>query len=366
MRVALDARTITPHYPGIGRYTFELARVLAPLTELTLLINPSQTIDENLEVAQLKARRVVMPHGPRTLAQQWDMPPRLRALKGDVYHSPYYFMPYWPGKPTILTVYDLIPLYSGEFSTLRRAALLAMHGLAFRATRRIIAISQWAREDYIQRFKLRPEHIVAIPLAVDAHFAPQSAEALDVFRREMHLPQDYLLTVGGNKPHKNLPRLIQAYGTLPNTTPPLVLAGPHDVERFPEARQAAQVLGERVIFLGRVLEAHLPLLYAGALAYVNASLMEGYGLPVLEAMACGTPVACAEAPGLTEAAGGAALFFNPQDGDSIAATLEKILADSTLRADLRARGLARAQSQTWQQVAEATVAVYTEATTPSP
>lgn len=366
MRVALDARTVTPHYPGIGRYTFELARVLASLTELTLLVNPSQAAVENLDLTQLKARRVVTPHGPRALAQQWDMPPRLPALEADVYHSPYYFMPYWPCQPTVLTVYDLIPLYSGEFSALRRAALLAMHRLAFRAAHRIIAISQWVRDDYVQRFKLRPEQIVAIPLAVDAHFAPQPAEVLEVFRRQMNLPHEYLLMVGGNKPHKNLPRLIHAYGSLPVSTPPLVLAGPHDAQRFPEARQAAQALGQRVIFLGRVSEAQLPALYAGALAYVNASLMEGYGLPVLEAMACGTPVACAEAPGLTEAAGDCALFFNPKDPDTMVDALQQILADSDLRANLRARGLARAQTQTWRKVAESTLAVYADAITHSP
>jgi glycosyltransferase involved in cell wall biosynthesis len=94
--------------------------------------------------------------------------------------------------------------------------------------------------------------------------------------------------------------------------------------------------------------------------------MEGYGLPVLEAMACGTPVACAEAPGLTEAAGDCALFFNPNDPDTVADALQKILADSDLRANLRTRGLARAQSQTWQKVAEATLAVYIDAITHSP
>ncbi len=360
MRVVLDARTVTPHYPGIGRYTFELARGLASLTELTLLVNPQPTADEKFDLTALPAKRVMVPYGPRALAQQWDLPSRLRSLTLDVYHSPYYFMPYWPGRPTVLTVYDLIPLYSGEFSALRRAALLAMHGLAFRAARRIIAISQWVREDFIEQFRLRPERIVAIPLAVDAHFAPQPVAMVETFRQQMNLPREYLLTVGGNKPHKNLPRLIQAYGALPESTPPLILAGSHDAERFPEARQAAQGLGKRVIFWGRVSEAQLPWLYAGASAYVNASLMEGYGLPVLEAMACGTPVACAESPGLTEAAGDCALFFNPKDLDSIADALKKILADSTLRADLRARGLARAQTQTWARVAQATLQVYTE------
>lgn len=362
MRVVLDARTVTPHYPGIGRYTFELARALAPLIELTLLINPAQTVDEKLNGIQ----KMMVPHGLRALAQQWEVPARLRALRPDVYHSPYYFMPYWPGRPTVLTVYDLIPLYSGEFSALRRAALLAAHGLAFRAAGRIIAISQWVREDCLQRFNVRPEQIVAIPLAVDAHFAPPSAEALNAFYQQQNLPREYLLTVGGNKPHKNLPRLIQAYGTLPPETPPLVLAGPHDAERFPEARQAAHALGQRVIFLGRVPEAQLPLLYAGALAYINSSLMEGYGLPVLEAMACGTPVACAEAPGLTEAAGEAALVFDPQDIDSIADALTKISTDAPLRASLRTRGLARAQAQTWQKVAEATLTVYADAITHHP
>jgi alpha-1,3-rhamnosyl/mannosyltransferase len=126
-------------------------------------------------------------------------------------------------------------------------------------------------------------------------------------------------------------------------------------------RAAAAPLGERVIFLGRVAEAQLPLLYAGAALFVQPSLTEGFGLPVVEAMACGTPVACSEAPGLVEAAGSAAILFDPRQPEAITHALSTALTDSALRTDLRTRGLRRAQTLTWSRAAEATLQVYTQA-----
>jgi glycosyltransferase involved in cell wall biosynthesis len=360
MRPALDARTVNNHYPGIGRYTFELARALADLIDLTLLVNPLQASKE-LDLWGLKARWISVPPSPRSWAQQWVVPQRLRRANVDLYHSPYYLMPYRPGPATVVTVYDLMPLVSAKgFSPLKRAALIAAHRLAFHTARRIITLSNAARADFIERFHLPPEKIVVIPPGLAPHFTPPSPEAVNEFRKQWELPQDYLLTVGINKPHKNLPRLVRAYAALPADAPPLVLAGPDD-PRYPQAREAAAKLGQKVIFAGRIPEAQLPLLYAGAILFVQPSLIEGYGLPVIEAMACGTPVLCSDAPGLTEAADGAAMLFNPQQIESMTQALSRALADSALRGDLRARGLRRAQKLTWTRAAEATLKVYAQA-----
>ncbi|MGH2521885.1 MAG: glycosyltransferase family 4 protein [Anaerolineales bacterium] len=359
MRPALDARTVNNHYPGIGRYTFELARALTGLTNLTLLVNPLQ-VSQEFDVWSLRARRIAVPYPPRSLPQQWVVPARLRRAQVDVYHSPYYLMPYAPGLPAVVTAHDLIPLYIGDLSSAHKAMLVAAHRLAFHAARKIIAVSEWTRADFIEKFHLPPDKVVAIPHGVAPEFRPPAPEALAGFRRQWELPRDYLLTVGINKPHKNLPRLIQAYAALPAGAPPLVVAGPEDA-RYPEVRAAASGLGRRVMFIGRVAEAQLPLLYAGATLFVQPSLMEGFGLPVVEAMACGTPVACADAPGLTEAAGGAARLFNPHEIESIVHALVNALGDSALRAGLRARGLRRARELTWTRTAEATLKVYHEA-----
>jgi alpha-1,3-rhamnosyl/mannosyltransferase len=360
MHVVLDARTVNDHYPGIGRYTFELARALAPLTHLTLLVNPAQSSKE-LDLSSLPANIVAAPHSPRGLRQQWRVPGHLRRAGGDVYHSPYYLMPYAPGLPAVVTAYDLIPLFIPEgFSAAQRAIYVAAHQLAFRAARKIITLCESARDSFTERFRLPAHKIVAIAPGLGPEFAPRPEEAVAAFRRQWNLPGEYLLAVGSNKPHKNLPRLIRAYAALPADAPPLVIAGPEDA-RYSEMRAAAAPLGGRVRFLGRVPEAQLPLLYAGAALFTESSLMEGFGLPVVEAMACGAPVACSDAPGLAEAAGGAALLFDPRRPESMAHALSTLLADSALRADLRARGLRRVQSLTWARTAEATMQVYAEA-----
>jgi alpha-1,3-rhamnosyl/mannosyltransferase len=360
MRPILDARTVYDHYPGIGRYTFELARALAPLADLTLLVNPFQASKE-LDLSSLNARCIAVAHTPRSLPQQWRVPPQLRRVRGDVYHSPYYLMPYAPGLPTVVTAYDLIPLLIPDgFSAFQRAVYRATHQLAFRAARKIITLCESARENFVERFHLPDHKIVAIPPGLGPEFAPQPAEAVAAFRQQWKLPREYVLTVGSNKPHKNLPRLIRAYAALPADAPPLVIAGPEDA-RYVEMRAAAAPLGERVLFLGRVPEAQLPLVYSGATLFVQPSLMEGFGLPVVEAMACGTPVACSEAPGLVEAAGEAALLFDPRRPEAITHALATALADSALREALRARGLRRTQALTWARAAEATLQVYADA-----
>jgi len=359
MRAILDARTVNDHYPGIGRYTFELARALAPLTDLVLLINPLQASQE-LDLRSLNAERIAVPRTPRSLQQQWVVPAHVRRARGDIYHSPYYLMPYAPGLTAVVTAYDLIPLIIPDgFSAVQRAAYRATHQLAFRAARKIITLCESARQSLIERFHLPTQLGDAIPPGLGPEFVPQPAEAVAAFREQRKLPRDYVLTVGSNKPHKNLPGLIRAYAALPADAPPLVIAGPED-PRYSEMRAAAAPLGERVVFVGRVAEAQLPLLYAGAALFVQPSLTEGFGLPVVEAMACGTPVACSEAPGLVEAAGGAALLFDPFRPDTITHALSNALTDSMLRDDLCARGLRRVQSLTWAHTAEATLKVYSQ------
>ncbi len=357
MRPVLDARTVTPHFPGIGRYTFELARALAAITDLTLLVNPYEGSKE-LDLLSIPARRIAVPHGPRSLAQQWVVPARLRRFRASVYHSPFYLMPYWPACPTAITAYDVIALVEREGFTSRQRQLYRLtHQLAFNAARHILTLSEAARADFIQHFNLPESRISAIPPGLAAHFTPPAPEAVAAFRRERALPGEYLLNVGLNKPHKNLPRLIRAYATLPASAPPLVIAGPEDA-RFPQARAAAAPVKERVIFLGRVPDEHLPVLYGGARLYLQPALLEGFGFPVLEAMGCGAPVVCSGIPALRELAANAALYFDPRREDSIAQTILEALDNAPLCIALSERGRLRARHYTWERAAEQTLAIY--------
>lgn len=368
VRIVLDGRTIADHFPGIGRYTFNLAQALAKVLpagdELTLLHDPRQP-NTRYDLAALAAqpglRLVEVRARNFSLVEQWRVPVALRRLKSSVYHSPYYVMPYWPGVPSVLTLFDLIPMLNPEdFSPMARLSFAVAVRLAARAARRVITISQASANDLRKHLGLPEAVLSAIPLAADPMFVPQPAESVARVQARYGLPADYVLYLGSNKPHKNLSGLVRAFVQLTPASvggAELVIAGHWD-ERFPQARLAAQGAPDRVRFLGPVAQADLPALYAGATLFVFPSIYEGFGLPPLEAMACGVPVACSNSSSLPEVVDDAALLFDPLDVEAISGALERACTDSALRADLAAHGLQRAQQFSWARTARQTLDLY--------
>jgi alpha-1,3-rhamnosyl/mannosyltransferase len=357
--------------------------LLAPDEQLTILHDPAYPPPISTSVFA-QVRRVPVAASPFSLAQQVELPRLLRGVGADLYHSAYFLMPYAPGAPALLTVYDLIPLLFPRQSTLR-ARLLARWAtrLALRAAGGVIAISDATRRDFLAHFRLQPGKIQAIPLAVDPVFRPQPREVVAAARARFGLPERYLLYLGSNKPHKNLERLVEAWALLQPRSPaplagqhmPLVIAGAWD-DRYPEARQRASALSrspaplagrspapvagseQQVLWLGPVPEADLPALYSGALLFVFPSLYEGFGLPVLEAMACGTPVACSNSSSLPELTGDAALLADPMDTQDLARAMRTALEDESLRQEMSEKGLRRARGFTWLQTAQRTLETY--------
>ncbi|MBN1936407.1 MAG: glycosyltransferase family 4 protein, partial [Anaerolineae bacterium] len=370
MPLILDARTATPHFPGIGRYVTNLARALlpelSPDERLTVLYDAAVNPAGSMQPWPVSPQFRVIPLSPSPfgLAQQWVIPRLLKQLGADLYHSAYYLMPYRPGVPTVLTVYDVIPLRFPAQSTLQARLLFRWATrLALRAAQQVVAISETARRDFIRHFRVLPERITAIPLATDPAFCPQGPQVVSAVRARYGLPEQFVLYLGSNKPHKNLVRLIEAWKLATRSsqlaTFSLIIAGAWDV-RYPEPHRRVEVLGlqDTVRFLGPLPEADLPALYSAATVFAFPSLYEGFGLPVLEAMACGAPVVCSNTSSLPEVAGEAALIFDPYDTNAIAGVLVQLCADADLRADLCARGLARATFFSWQRTAEETLKVY--------
>ena len=369
LRVVLDGRTINDRFPGIGRYAHRLAIGLAHSGEvdLTLLYHPALP-NTHFPLGALPGQSVTLhPIGvaPFSLAEQTRLPALVQRLKPDVWHAPYYIMPYRRLPcPTVVTMYDIIPLVLPQYWPARqRIAFALTHRLALRAARQVIAISESTRRDLIRRFHVDPRRITVTPLAADERFRPQPASEVGRVRQIYNLPARLILYVGINKPPKNLPRLVDAYARVAAESPGLdagcVIAGAWD-DRYPEARERASHLGvsDRVRFLGPIADADLPALYAAADVFVLPSLYEGFGLTILEAMACGAPVACSNTSSLPEVAGDAVLFFDPYDVDQIGAALKRALSDPELRAALRKRGLERARMFSWNRVAQQTIAVY--------
>lgn len=363
----LDTRVVQDHFPGVGRYSFNLARGLAPLLEecerLILLRDPDASSRHDLR--DLVSRRVTVVDVAApvfSLRQHWQIPSLLRSRGVSVYHSPYLLMPIRPGVPALVTIHDLIPLRpDSSVDPIRRRLFATALRLALRASAVVLTPSQTTAED-LRRYAGRAAgHVVAIPCAVDLGLLPPPRTSVESTRRKLGLPERYVLYVGSNRPHKNLPRLVEAWSRVDWRDGPLVIAGSWD-PRIPAARERAKDLrlGERIRFLGPVAEEDLPPLYAGATLFVCPSEYEGFGFPVAEAMACGVPVTCSGAGALAEIAGGAAELFSPFDVGAMAAALTALLADPERRTALARCGSERAASLTCEAMSRQVLSIYRE------
>lgn len=368
MQTIIDIRTASDHFPGIGRYTYNLVRELArskDREQLLLISNPqlaNTRFDIGILAAESGVRLVVTDARPFTAREQFQLPGKLKKLSPDVIHFPYLIMPYASPRPVVLTIHDIIPIRFPQYFTLRQRILYRISlFLALRSASCVICVSEATQSDLKSTCRVDPERLFVVHEGISEQFRPQSADEARRVASTYGLPENYLLYVGSNKPHKNLPLLIDAYAHLGHA-PPLILAGMEDA-RFEEVRSRIEVLNlkDRVHVAGSVAEDDLPALYSGALAFVFPSTYEGFGLPPLEAMACGVPVTCSSIPSLVEAAGDAALYFNPNDTASITAALERILHDEKLRIYLKERGFRRSSELSWNDAAQRTRFLYRRA-----
>ncbi len=362
--IVLDARTATDHFPGIGRYVVNLTSALkrvSPKLDLALLRDPS-AVAQRLTLPDLPTLDCAV--SPFVLQQQWRVRSALNHAGAALYHSPYYLMPYRPGPPTVFTCHDLIPLILRQyFKAHQRLIYRFTHQLALSTARMTIAVSHSTKNDLQRFFRVTPDRIVVVPEGVDDHFKPPSRAELDRVRARYTLPDCYLLYLGSNKPHKNVLRLVEAFSRSSirkkKSGIGLVIAG-HWEQRYPQAKElAAQLnLKDCVRFLGPVKDDDLPALYGAAELFVFPSEYEGFGLPILEAMACGAPVVCSNRSSLPEVAGDAALQCDPHDVGALAHAIEQAVLDPDVRATLQQRGLARAAQFSWEQTAQQTLRAY--------
>lgn len=357
--IAIDGRFSAARYPGIHRYTTNLVQALptvSPGDTFMLLKLAGQDTTPSDQLTVTTAIR-----DPRA---QWVVPRRLAAAGAEIFHAPYFITAYRPPCPLVVSVHDTIGAASPPLlpSPLARLWFRLGVGLACRSARLILTLSEASRRDLRRRFSLDDERIVVTPLAAAPGFRRAEPTRIDELRSRLGLRRPYVLFVGAHKPHKNLPRLIKAWAELRRQSKTLdhelVLAGYRD-RRYPDAEKlAARLELSDIRFPGAIPEVDLAALYSGAELFVLPSLCEGFGLPLIEAMACGTPVAGAQSSSLPEVAGNAAAWFDPTDVGSIATVLARLLSDT---AERRARGqqaLERAALFSWQRTAEATLNAY--------
>jgi alpha-1,3-rhamnosyl/mannosyltransferase len=365
MRIVVDVRTISDHFPGVGRYTYNLVRALArqiDRDELLLLSNPSlinTRFDLGSIISGSKVRLEFTASKPLTFGEQLRLPREIRRLNPGVTHFPHAIMPFAVRHPIVMNIQDIIPIRLPQYFGVRQRILYRVSlALALRSADLVICLSRATLSDLESVFRVDTSRFFVVPAAVDDSFRPCTGDELKRARAAHQLPDEYLLYVGSNKPHKNLPALIDAYARVPKA-PPLVLAGKEDA-RYPQMRQRVEALGltDRVRFLGAFEENDLPALYGGARAFVFPSVYEGFGFPPLEAMACGAPAACSNIRSLRETTADAALLFDPKDPASIAEAIERLITDAGLRSDLRERGLRRAAEYSWDRAARQTLDIY--------
>ena len=279
---------------------------------------------------------------PRVAAR--DVPAAL-----DVVHYPVTVPIPRSDRPTVVTIHDLQHhVLPDLFSRAERAYRRWAYDDAARGATRVVAISEHTRGEVVERLGVEPERVDAIHLGVDLErFAPEGAAAV---RRD--LPERFVFYPANAWPHKNHERLLEALARAEDRELGLVLSGQPYRRGEELARRARELgLGDRVRHLGFVEAAELPGLYRRALGLVFPSLHEGFGMPPLEAMASGCPVAAARAASVPEVCGDAALLFDPRDVDAIAAAIDRLAGDERLRRDLRERGLSRAREFTWEAAA---------------
>jgi len=365
VNICFDARTVQEHFPGVGRYAANLAQAMVSWLDaseqLTVLTDFRHAARREYALPMGQGVRTIdVPLSAFSLRQQWALPRILRKVAADLYHSPYYLMPFRPGVPAVVTIYDIIPLrHRRDFTPVQRLIYAVAVRLAVRAAGVVITLSTSTARDLHSMLGVSAERIAVIAAAPDPVFRPQTAAAVAAVRARFKLPEGYVLYVGSNKPHKNLTRLVDAWARLQPQMVPLVIAGVWD-PRYTDARQRAEALGlgDAVRFLGSVPDHILPALYSGAAVFVFPSLWEGFGLPVVEAMACGTPVACSATSALIEVGGSHAALFDPLNADAMAHTIQEILGDASRREGLARLSLERAAQFSWEHAARQTLAVY--------
>jgi glycosyltransferase involved in cell wall biosynthesis len=359
MRLGLDARLTYYTTAGISSYIRRLAAELPALDpHNAYLILHSRKAREPLPMPP-NARRVNCWTPSHHRLERAALAAEVWPLGLRLLHSPDFIPPLDGRWRSVITVHDLTFLRYPQFLTPEsRRYYNQQIQAAVRRADAILADSAATRDDLLALLSVPASKITVVHLAADERFQPQPPEAVRAVLERHHLPGEYLLFVGTLEPRKNIHGLLHALAALP-AAPPLVLAGRRGwLFDQTQALISDLKLEERVHLLKEFPAADLPALYTGASVFVLPSHYEGFGLPVLEAMACGTPVVIADRASLPEIAGEAALRVDPDDPASIAAAVERALYEADCRQNLVARGFEQVRQFSWRRTVEQTLAVY--------
>lgn len=378
MRIGINARLLSPEpgyrQSGVSRY-IERLLVTLPLVMDDgdeLLVLRSRRYEEAGPEAPPhsrlgdRVRRAFERPGLRAVWEQTLLPAQAFRLGVDLLHGPVNVVPVLATCPLVVTVHDLAYLRMPEVVPARRRQYFqAMTSVATRRADHVIAVSESTKADIVELLGVNPERITVTPLAADERFRPLPDAEVAAFRTGHGLTRPFALYLGNLEPRKNLPTLLRAFDQIAaDVEHDLVIVGGEGwmTEEF-HATLGSLRNRARVRVLGFAPVEDLPSWYNAADLFVFPSLYEGFGLPPLEAMACGTPVVTSNTSSLPEVVGDAALTVAPTDTVALAAAMGRLLGDPELSASLRAAGLARAATFTWERTAAGTIDAYHAALT---
>jgi len=371
MRIGIDYTPAVRQRAGIGRYTRGLVQGLAQIdreNQYVLLVAGRE--EAGPEVAptssNFQVKQVFL--SEKTLTLLWHrlhfpLPVDLLVGRVDMFHSPDFVSPPLGRGASVVTVHDLSFLRHPQCAEVGlRTYLMRAVPRAVRQADLVLADSESTREDLVSLLEVAPGKVRVVYAGVEENLAEAAnEEAQQAVKARFGLDFPFLLYVGTLEPRKNLLRLLEAYAQLRGRglAHRLVLAGIKGWLYEDIFRRAEELrLGDSLVFTGYVCEAELPALYSLAEVFVFPSLYEGFGLPPLEAMACGTPVVASNVSAMPEVLGGAALLVNPHDVEALAAAVEQVVRDSSVRAQLIEKGRARVKLFTWKRSAQSLLEAY--------
>jgi len=373
MTIYIDVSAAVHQNAGIARYAESLARALLTYHgqehKFSLFYNRDRQVKPLAGLEGIPTRTIYAGYKP------WRMAVWLGQLAGigfnrllsdaELFHATEHLLMPLRDIPTVLTVHDLIyHLFPAYHKRLNYWYLNVAMPLFVRRADALITISESSKRDLVRIYHVPEEKITVIYEAASPNFGPVPTEHVAEVKARYGLPERYLLALGTIEPRKNLIRLVEALRSLrqKDRALSLVIVGSRGwlYQGFFQHLEKLDV-PKAVLLSGYVPDADLPAVISGAAAYVLASFYEGFGLPILEALACGTPVVCSNTSSMPELGGDAACYFDPYNTESMVAAIATVLEDGNLRAEMRERGLAQAARFSWQRTAKETLAVYERA-----
>jgi len=366
MRIGVEGRTLQGKRYGVARYLSNLLRNLVEVSDDEFVVYLSEPIEPLSFDSDAIEQRIF--RAPSITWRHLRLPLEMKRDRVDLHFSPSYFVPLLRLCPAVVVVHDLtFKVHPEWFAKDRRMRFDDFFWREVRRADRIVTESEHSKSDIVRVLGVEPSRVSVIPEAADSRFGPlrDEARAREV-RDRLGLGDSFVFTAGAIHTRRNLERLIEALGMSSRDAgvdskllivgTPAPFSPPVDIE----GTASAWGLSERVVHVDYVSEDDLLSLYNACAAFVYPSLYEGFGLPVIEAMACGAPVACSNVTSLPEVGGDAVLYFDPLNTEEISEAVTSVLTDEALRKRLSAAGIERAGTFSWRRAAEETDAVFKE------